>query len=119
MSEDAAAWPRPEHGTGEEEGHPPCLTLDHSGQRALVRGRAVPLTRTEALVLRVLLEARGRTVAVGDILALAWDGEEGRSGKVRIVVARLRQRLGDARMIETIGGEGCRLVNASELIRSR
>ncbi|HEY7270025.1 MAG TPA: winged helix-turn-helix domain-containing protein [Dehalococcoidia bacterium] len=83
-----------------------------------VRGRRVMLTAGEFAVLDVLLRAGGRAVAVEEILWQAWrERDTTMCGKVRIAVARLRRRLGERGLIETIGGEGYRLVTTEELAR--
>jgi DNA-binding response OmpR family regulator len=83
---------------------------------AVHRGRRIALTPIEFSVLKVLVDAGGRTVEVDELLKRAWHQEShGPADKVRIVIARLRRRLGDPRLIETIAREGYRAARLHEL----
>jgi two-component system response regulator VanR len=101
-------------------GQPDRACVDRQPVRYAVRlkNRRVSLTPKEFEVLDILLKARGGIVRIEEILRQVWDeGEVALAGKVRIVVARLRKRLGDSNLIETIGGEGYRLATPEEVER--
>ena len=72
------------------------LTIDYSGRRVTVAGRPVELTAIEyALLVELSLNA-GRVLTYDQLLQRVWG--QGRSGEVeavRVVVAKLRRKLGD------------------------
>jgi DNA-binding response OmpR family regulator len=95
---------------------PPAVGIDLERRMAVHRGRRIALTPIEFSVLKVLIDAAGRPVEVDELLKRAWHQDtRGRADKVRIVIARLRRRLGDPRLIETIAGEGYRAASLQEL----
>ena len=74
----------------------------------------MPLTRKEFAVLEYLLSAHGRVVSSEDLLEHVWDDSiEAFSGAVRVVMSRLRQKLGQPPVIETVTGLGYRIADAS------
>ncbi len=86
--------------------------------RVSVRGRPVSLTRRELQVLALLMAANGRTMSAGAIQLRVWaDANSGSPSQVAMIVARLRRRLGNTRLIETIGGEGYRIASNEERFR--
>ncbi|GAA1543189.1 response regulator transcription factor [Dactylosporangium maewongense] len=86
------------------------LTFD-TGRRVVTRGgRIIPLTTKELAVLEILMSAAGAVVSAEDLLERAWDEHaDPFTATVRVTVARLRKKLGDPPLIETLVGAGYRL----------
>jgi DNA-binding response OmpR family regulator len=91
--------------------------LQHAGlsfdtaRRVVTRdGRTVPLTTKELAVLEILMSAAGAVVSAEDLLERAWDEHaDPFTATVRVTLARLRRKLGDPPLIETVVGAGYRL----------
>jgi DNA-binding response OmpR family regulator len=83
-------------------------------QRQAIRdGRSTRrLTPTEWQLLLFLLASPGTVHSRADLAAGAWGaGYHGRNSEVEVYVSRLRRKLGSAgRLLETVRGEGYRLV---------
>jgi DNA-binding response OmpR family regulator len=77
----------------------------------LINGRRVRLTATELAVIRALIDARGRALSRSEILDLAWGEQNLEVGERAVdnVVLRLRRKIGEPNMIETVRGVGFRL----------
>jgi DNA-binding response OmpR family regulator len=85
------------------------LLVDSAGRRALRRGRELELTPKEFGVLELLLASRGRCVSAEELLARVWDeSADPFSHTVKITISRLRAKLGDPPVIETVTGSGYR-----------
>jgi DNA-binding response OmpR family regulator len=86
------------------------LTFD-TGRRIVTRGaRAIPLTTKELAVLEILMAADGAVVSAEDLLERAWDEHvDPFTTSVRVTIARLRRKLGEPALIETMVGAGYRL----------
>jgi DNA-binding response OmpR family regulator len=86
------------------------LTFD-TARRVVTRdGRVIPLTTKELAVLEVLMGADGAVVSAEDLLERVWDEHaDPFTGTVRVTMARLRRKLGDPPLIETVVGAGYRL----------
>jgi DNA-binding response OmpR family regulator len=86
------------------------LTFD-TARRVVTRdGRIIPLTTKELAVLEILMGADGAVVSAEDLLERAWDEHaDPFTATVRVTVARLRRKLGDPPLIETLVGAGYRL----------
>ncbi|MBV9804235.1 MAG: response regulator transcription factor [Solirubrobacterales bacterium] len=86
------------------------LELD-SAQRVVTRGgRALSLTPKEFAVLEVLLCAEGAVVSTEEILQRAWDdATDPFTNAVRMTVSRLRAKLGDPPLIQTVTPVGYRI----------
>jgi DNA-binding response OmpR family regulator len=70
----------------------------------------VPLTPKEFGVLEVLLAARGRVVPAEELLDRVWDeAADPFTHAVKITVSRLRAKLGDPPLIETVAKSGYRI----------
>jgi DNA-binding response OmpR family regulator len=70
----------------------------------------VALTRKEFGVLESLLMADGATVSAEELLEHVWDANaDPFSNTVAVTIARLRRKLGDPPLIETVIGVGYRL----------
>ncbi|HWF22447.1 MAG TPA: response regulator transcription factor [Acidimicrobiales bacterium] len=86
------------------------LELD-SGQRRVCRaGKPVDLTPKEFRVLELLLASGGRTVSAEELLERVWDeAADPFTNAVKITMSRLRSKLGDPPMIETVPRTGYRI----------
>ncbi|MFB9184942.1 response regulator transcription factor [Dactylosporangium sucinum] len=86
------------------------LTFD-TARRVVTRdGRTIPLTTKELAVLEILMTADGAVVSSEDLLERAWDEHaDPFTATVRVTLARLRRKLGDPPLIETVVGAGYRL----------
>jgi DNA-binding response OmpR family regulator len=86
------------------------VTFD-TARRVVTRdGQLVPLTTKEMAVLEILLTAEGSVVSTEELLERAWDEHaDPFTTTVRVTMARLRRKLGEPSLIETIVGSGYRL----------
>jgi DNA-binding response OmpR family regulator len=87
------------------------LTLDLHGRALWYRGKTIALTSIELAVLRELIKARGRPMSRIELLDRAW-GEEDLEVSERAVdnvILRLRRKLPDPEVIETVRSVGFRL----------
>jgi DNA-binding response OmpR family regulator len=86
------------------------LVVDRSRHRASRAGIPLTLTRKEFGVLERLAAADGAPVSAEELLEHVWDEHaDPFSNTVAVTVARLRRKLGDPPLIETIVGVGYRL----------
>ncbi|WP_328342457.1 response regulator transcription factor [Micromonospora sp. NBC_00421] len=91
---------------------PPQLTragivLDPSRLQVTRDGHFVPLSRKEFGVLAELLRADGAVVSAEDLLERAWDEHiDPMTNVLRVTVMKLRRKLGDPPVIETVPGVG-------------
>jgi DNA-binding response OmpR family regulator len=86
------------------------LTLDPSRRVAVRAGRDLPLNPKEFAVLEVLLTADGAVVSAEEILERVWDEmADPFSQAVRTTMSRLRAKLGDPPVIETVPKAGYRI----------
>ena len=86
------------------------LTLDRTRRRASRNGQPVPLTRKEIGVLEVLMSADGAVISAEHLLDKVWDEfADPFTNAVAVTVMRLRRKLGDPPLIETVTGVGYRL----------
>jgi DNA-binding response OmpR family regulator len=93
--------PRLEHGD---------LSLDPARRVAVRAGRRLPLTPKELAVLECLLAADGRPVPAEELLERAWDeAADPFTSTVKTTVRRLRAKLGDPPVIETVRESGYRI----------
>jgi DNA-binding response OmpR family regulator len=97
---------------------PPTLTvadleLDPAQRRVTRGGEPLTLSPKEFAVLEVLLEARGTVVSSEEILHRAWDDAANPfTNAVRMTVSRLRAKLGEPDLIETVTPVGYRIGSA-------
>jgi DNA-binding response OmpR family regulator len=86
------------------------VTFD-TGRRIVRRaGRIIPLTTKELAVLEILMGADGAVVSAEELLERAWDEHaDPFTATVRVALGRLRRKLGDPPLIETVIGAGYRL----------
>ncbi len=94
---------------------PPTLTyrdlqLDPSHRIATRAGRPLSLNPKEFAVLEVLLAAPGVVVSAEELLARVWDeSADPFSQAVRTTISRLRAKLGEPPVIETVAKSGYRI----------
>jgi DNA-binding response OmpR family regulator len=85
------------------------LAVDRARHRAS-RGGPLPLTRKEFGILEMLLAADGAVVSAEELLEHVWDAHaDPFSNIVSVTMARLRRKLGDPPLIETVVGKGYRM----------
>jgi DNA-binding response OmpR family regulator len=86
------------------------LSLDPARRVATRAGQPLPLTPKEFAVLECLLAAHGRVLTVGDLLDGVWDEMADPFTKtVKITISRLRAKLGDPPVIQTVPPGGYRI----------
>jgi len=86
------------------------LALDRARRRATRAGRELPLTRKELGVLEVLLAADGAVVSAEELLERVWDeNADPFTRTVVVTLTRLRRKLGEPEVIETLVGAGYRV----------
>ncbi|GIG60169.1 transcriptional regulatory protein CutR [Longispora fulva] len=80
-------------------------------RRAVWRdGRVIRLTAKEFAVLEALMVSDGAVVSTEDLLERVWDeNTDPFTNTVRVTMNRLRRKLGDPAVIETLVGAGYRL----------
>ena len=86
------------------------VRLDPARREAYRDGRYVPLSRKEFAVLTELMRAGGGVVSAEDLLERAWDEHiDPFTNVVRVTVMKLRRKLGDPQLVETVPGVGYRI----------
>lgn len=86
------------------------IVLDTPRRQVTRDGRNVPLSVKEYAVLEVLMRANGALVSAETLLELAWDEHvDPFTTVVRVIISRLRSKLGDPPCIHTVAGVGYRL----------
>ncbi|HUA49694.1 MAG TPA: response regulator transcription factor [Solirubrobacteraceae bacterium] len=86
------------------------LVVDSASRRALRGSQELKLTPKEFGVLELLLASGGRCVPAEELLARVWDETaDPFSHTVKITISRLRAKLGDPPVIETVAGSGYRI----------
>jgi DNA-binding response OmpR family regulator len=86
------------------------LVLDTARRRARRRGKLLELRPKEFGVLEHLLAAQGRVVSAEELLARVWDeAADPFTSTVKITISRLRAKLGEPPVIETITKAGYRI----------
>ena len=86
------------------------LTLDPAQRVAHRAGRRLDLSAKELAVLELLLAARGAVVSPEELLERAWDeAADPFSNVVKVTISRLRRKLGEPLIIETVPGAGYRI----------
>lgn len=86
------------------------LALDPAHHTATRAGRPLPLTPKELMLLETLLAADGRVVSTEVLLEKCWDGDaDPFTGAVRVALSKLRAKLGEPAVIETVHGKGYRV----------
>jgi DNA-binding response OmpR family regulator len=86
------------------------LAVDLARHRASRGSRPLSLTRKEFGVLEMLLTAGGAVVSAEELLEHVWDAHaDPFSNIVSVTMARLRRKVGDPPLIETVVGKGYRM----------
>ncbi len=86
------------------------LSLDPVRRVALRAGLRLALTRKELAVLEYLLGADGKPVSAEELLGQVWDGDaDPFTATVKTTISRLRAKLGDPPLIETVRESGYRI----------
>jgi DNA-binding response OmpR family regulator len=86
------------------------VTVDRARHRASRGSRALSLTRKEFGILETLLAADGAVVSAEELLEQVWDADvDPFSNIVSVTMTRLRRKLGDPPLIETVIGKGYRM----------
>jgi DNA-binding response OmpR family regulator len=86
------------------------LTVDRARHRATRGEHALALTRKEFGVLEMLLAANGAVVSAEDLLEHVWDVNTDPFSKIiTVTLTRLRRKLGQPPLIETVVGKGYRI----------
>ncbi len=86
------------------------VEVDPARRVASRDGRFLRLTNKELAVLEVLLGADGAVVSAEELLEKAWDEHaDPFTNAVRVSVMKLRKKLGNPPLIETVPGAGYRI----------
>jgi DNA-binding response OmpR family regulator len=86
------------------------LRLDPARRVASRAGRRLVLSPKELGVLEVLLEAQGAVVPAEELLERVWDEmADPFTNAVKMTISRLRTKLGDPPLIETVAQAGYRI----------
>ncbi|MEU8798661.1 response regulator transcription factor [Spirillospora sp. NPDC048819] len=90
--------------------HRAGITLDPARREVFRDGRYVPLAKKEFAVLAELLRADGAVVSSEQLLEKVWDEHaDPFTGAVRLTVLKLRRKLDDPPVVETVKGAGYRI----------
>jgi DNA-binding response OmpR family regulator len=86
------------------------ITLDLGRRVASRQGATLDLGPKELAVLELLMAAGGRVVSAEELLERAWDEmADPFTTAVKVTVSRLRRKLGDPPVIETVAQAGYRI----------
>ncbi|MEC4016816.1 response regulator transcription factor [Streptomyces sp. H27-D2] len=86
------------------------LVLDTARRQAGRDGRYLALSRKEFAVLEVLMRAEGAVVSGEDLIEQVWaENTSYRTNAVRVVLSKLRAKLGEPAVVETVPGAGYRI----------
>ena len=86
------------------------VTLDPARRLATRYGRILDLGPKELAVLELLMAASGRAVSAEELLERGWDEmADPFSTAVKVTVSRLRRKLGEPQVIETVAQAGYRI----------
>jgi len=86
------------------------ITLDPARRLATRYGRILELGPKELTVLELLMAAGGRAVSAEELLERGWDEmADPFSTAVKVTVSRLRRKLGEPTVIETVAQAGYRI----------
>jgi DNA-binding response OmpR family regulator len=86
------------------------LAVDLARHRASRGARPLSLTRKEFGILEMLLAVDGALVSAEELLEHVWDANaDPFSNIVSVTLARLRRKLSDPPLIETVVGKGYRM----------
>jgi DNA-binding response OmpR family regulator len=86
------------------------LVVDTAQRQVSRGGNRLELAPKEFGVLELLLASQGRTVSAEELLARVWDeAADPFTNAVKITISRLRGKLGDPPLIETVAKSGYRI----------
>jgi DNA-binding response OmpR family regulator len=86
------------------------IRLDPARREVYRDGRYIALSRKEFALLTELLRAAGTVVSAEELLERAWDEHiDPFTNVVRVTLMKLRRKLGEPQLIETVPGVGYRL----------
>jgi DNA-binding response OmpR family regulator len=86
------------------------IRLDTAQRVASRDGRRLELSPKEVAVLELLLAADGATVSTQELRRRVWDEYTNSfTNVVKVTISRLRRKLGDPPVIETVAGAGYRI----------
>ncbi|MEA2685837.1 MAG: hypothetical protein QOE93_1032 [Actinomycetota bacterium] len=86
------------------------VTVDPARRVASRDGHFLRLTNKELAVLEVLLSADGAVVSAEQLLERAWDEHaDPFTNAVRVTMVKLRRKLGNPPLVETVAGAGYRI----------
>lgn len=86
------------------------ITIDTAALTTERAGRAVQLTAREFALLRYLMNHPGQVLSAEQLIEHVWDASvDPFSSSVRVIMSRLRQKLGSPGVINTVPGAGYRL----------
>lgn len=86
------------------------IVLDTPLHQATRHGRYLPLSDKEYAVLEILMRADGAAVSAETLLEQAWDEHvDPFTTVVRVIISRLRSKLGEPPCIHTVAGVGYQL----------
>ncbi|RST07461.1 DNA-binding response regulator [Streptomyces sp. WAC07149] len=94
------------------------IALDTARRAASRDGHRLALSRKEFAVLEALLRAEGAVLSSDDLIERVWEEDTGyRTNAVRVTLSKLRAKLGEPPLIETVPGEGYRIAAAGPAAR--
>jgi DNA-binding response OmpR family regulator len=86
------------------------LRVDPAHRLAVRAGERLPLSPKEMAVLEHLMAAAGRVVSAEELLEHVWDeAADPFTTSVKVTVSRLRAKLGDPPLVETVPQSGYRI----------
>jgi DNA-binding response OmpR family regulator len=86
------------------------VVLDSAKHVAARDGRQLELGPKEFAVLQLLLEANGRVVSAEELLERVWDdATDPFTSSVKVTISRLRAKLGEPPLIETVSRTGYKI----------
>ncbi len=86
------------------------VVFDRARRRVSRAGRPLSLTRKEMGILEELLTADGGVVSTEELLERVWDeNADPFTRTVTVTIGRLRRKLGEPDLIDTVVGSGYRL----------
>jgi two-component system response regulator VanR len=90
--------------------HAKDVDLDPARHTVTRRGREIELTPKEFAVLQALMAAGGAVVSNDELVERVWDeNADPFTNSVRMTVLRLRRKLGEPEIVETVKGAGYRV----------
>ncbi|MFC9793067.1 response regulator transcription factor [Streptomyces sp. NPDC127584] len=88
------------------------IVLDTARRQASRDGRHLQLSRKEFAVLESLLRAEGAVVSGEDLIEQVWEENTSyRTNAVRVTLSKLRAKLGEPPVVETVPGSGYRIAS--------